>query len=147
MGWLYDRWVVERTRFEVHVFRMLRGCRVDRRPALRAKIAGELIAAVGALGIALGRAAEDSKLRRVAADSDIEGASCASPAILAVAVVCGSESPGVLVCNVTAEAAPVDRGTHVVLLFNLRRVLRSLTVIHQTDQSVLLKFAEHARAQ
>src|SRR5262245_23903882 len=91
---------------------MPRRRREDRRAALRAEVARQLIAAVAALGEALRRSRDDAEARRLAADADVERAARAAPAVLAVTVVRRPDRARVGVLDVAAQTVTAHLFRH-----------------------------------
>ncbi len=102
---LHDRGIVEAPGFQIEELRMSRRRGVERRPAFRAEMPGQRIAAVAGFCKAAGRSFDEAELPGRNPDPDIERAAGASPAIGAVAVIGRADLAVILVPHGAAEAA------------------------------------------
>ena len=102
---MHDRGIVEAPGFQVEERRMSRRRGVERRPALRAEMPGQRIAAVAGFCKAAGRSFDEAELPGRNPDPDIERAAGAFPAIGAVAVIGRADLAVILVPHGAAETA------------------------------------------
>ena len=107
-----DRRVIERTGFDIDVFRMSRRGSEDRGAALWTEVTSEFATTITALRKTIRRSRGDPKLRDIKPNANIERATGAPPTVLAVAVVRRANGATIIICDASAKAPAGDVARH-----------------------------------